>query len=198
MYTTSTIIFIYIFYMCLNCFRAKQLAYLWTSILLWLGTAIIGTRLLPGVYGPYSLISFYLAPVFFLLASGFYLYHSCQFNASWKEISCESDKNITLGALTLSNIVVHGGFLMTLAAIWFLYPAHLQRVFLPGLLFYYYLQPIWLIGLIATCTVLIILFTKLNHRKTIKLTMTQLLFFSCMIALTSVIRIIYPLFSKMA
>ncbi len=188
MYSTMIILGSYIVLMGVQCFRAKQLQYLWSAIILWFGIGLIGARLLPGIYSIYKPVGYYLSPLFFCIGSLFYFAYACRFHFNRQEIALESDQHIFLGALTFANFFVQCGFLLLTSVVWLFYPLRLQQYFLPDIFTQYTLQPVWIIGLMLTVTTIIVLHTRLNQRNTIKLSVSQSFLFCCLIALTVTIK----------
>ena len=193
MIITAIVLFSYIIGISILCFKSKQLPYLCCSILLWLVLSVIGARILPGVFSLSHLASLYPAPLYFCMGSLFYFCYACSYHFNRKEIAIESDQHICLGAITFANLFVQIGFLLITLTVSWLYPPPLKNIFLPDFLIQYSLQPIWLIGIQLTIAGCIILYTKLNQQKTIKLGLTQMFFFCALVALTVVIKTSHPI-----
>ncbi len=193
MFTTTIVLLGYIFLTGTLCFKGKQLPYLYCSALLWLVFTLIGTRILPGLFSFSHLVSLYPAPLYFCIGSLFYFFYACSYHFNRKEIAIESDQHIFLGAITFANLFVQLGFLVITLTVYLLYPHPLKSIFLPDFLMQYCLQPVWLIGIQLTIAGCIVLYTKLNQQKTIKLGFTQVCFFVALVALTIIIKTSHPI-----
>ena len=193
MVITAIVLLIYIIGISMLCFKSKQLPYLCFSILLWIVLSVVGARILPGVFSLSHLVSLYPVPLYFCIGSLFYFIYACSYHVNRKEIAIESDQHIFLGAITFANLFVQVGFLLITLTVSSFYPPPLKNIFLPDFLIQYTLQPIWLIGIQLTIAGCIVLYTKLNQRKTIKLGLVQIFFFCALVALTVVIKTSHPI-----
>lgn len=132
----------YITVFLVQAFRAHQFQWLWGSIILWLGLGIIGSRLLPGIWGITRLTPLYMPQLYIFLASIFFFIHEWQRlpEKHWYETR---NGGVFLSLFAVSSALMHIVYLVLLCLIWVKFPGGLTPYVLPALLELYLFNPVY-------------------------------------------------------
>ena len=155
-------------------FRARQFQWLWGSILLWLGFGLIGSRLLPGIWGITHISTLYMPQLYIVLASVFffmYEWRKLPQKGWYKNRSC----NVLLSLFAVSGVLMHLAYVSLLILIWMMFPGGVTPYVFPAVLELYIFNPInWMMAQFLIIILFYLHRTRVCHQPANQFSFTQL------------------------
>lgn len=123
-------------------FRAEMFQWFWASVILWLGVSILGSQLLPGMWGITHVGPLFVPHFYLTFASVFF------FAFHWKK-QADTDfwqadlQHPFLSVFAVSNVLMTLAFVSIAAILYFLMPGRSLAFTFPALLKLYALKPVY-------------------------------------------------------
>ena len=123
-------------------FRAEMFQWFWASVVLWLGVSILGSQLLPGMWGITHVGPLFIPHFYLTFASVFF------FAFHWKK-QADTDfwqadlRHPFLSVFAVSNVLMTLAFVSIIAILYFMLPGRSLAFTLPALLKLYALKPVY-------------------------------------------------------